>query len=183
MLQDLSWQQLINNWSDAELCFALQATTDTAPSATNLRRWGVANIDPACCLGGKPTITCHVLKACSVALQQGRYTWRHDSVLSVIRHHLHKFWEVPATQRAVEVTMASRSNQFIGFVPACTTLPLQSHQCRPFSTAISPLYKLIWPLHVRIRGNGAESVSTLLKNGAIVRFLGDTGTKMAPSIC
>ena len=50
-------------------------------------------------------------------------------------------------------------------------------------TAISPLYKLIWPLHVRIRGNWAESVSTLLKNGAIVRSLGDTGTKMAPSLC
>ena len=50
-------------------------------------------------------------------------------------------------------------------------------------TAISPLYKLIWPLHVRIRGNWAESVSTLLKNDAIVRSLGATGTKMAPSLC
>ena len=50
-------------------------------------------------------------------------------------------------------------------------------------TAISPLYNLIWPLHVRIRGNWAESVSTLLKNGAIVRSLGDTGTKMALSLC
>ena len=50
-------------------------------------------------------------------------------------------------------------------------------------TAISPLYKLIWPLHVRIRGNWAESVSTLLKNGAIVRSLGDTVTTMAPSLC
>ena len=50
-------------------------------------------------------------------------------------------------------------------------------------TAILPLYKLIWPLHVRIRGNWAESVSTLLKNGAIVRSLGDMGTKLAPSLC
>ena len=134
MHQDLSWQQLIYNWSDAELRFALQATTDTAPSATNLRRWGVANIDPACCLCGKPATSRHVLNACAVALQQGRYTWRHDSVLSVICHHLHKFWELPATQRAVEVTMASRSNRFIRFVPAGTTLPLQSHQRRPLSS-------------------------------------------------
>ena len=50
-------------------------------------------------------------------------------------------------------------------------------------TAISPLYKLIWPLHVWIRGNWPESVSTLLKNGAFVRSLGDTGTKMALSLC
>ena len=116
------------------LRFALQATTDTAPSATNLRRWDVANIDPACCLCGKPPTSHHVLNACAVALQQGRYTWRHDSVLSVICHHLHKFWELPATQRAVEVTMASRSNRFIRFVPAGTTLPLQSHQRRPLSS-------------------------------------------------
>ena len=58
-----------------------------------------------------------------------------------------------------------------------------AHRSAPSFTAISPLYKLIWPLHVRIRGNWAESVSTLLKNGAIVRSLGDTGTKMAPSLC
>ena len=51
------------------------------------------------------------------------------------------------------------------------------------NTAISLLYKLIWPLHVRIRGNWAESVSTLLKNGAIARCLGDTGTKIALSLC
>ena len=42
---------------------------------------------------------------------------------------------------------------------------------------------VIWPLHVRIRGNWAENVSTLLKDGAIVRYLGDTGTKMAPWVC
>ena len=30
--------------------------------------------------------------------------------------------------------MASRSNQFIRFVPAGTTLPLQSHQRRPLSS-------------------------------------------------
>ena len=58
MHQDLSWQRLIHNWSDAELRFALQATTDTAPTATNLRRWGVSEVDPACMH--------HVRKTCYV---------------------------------------------------------------------------------------------------------------------
>ena len=53
MHQDLSWQRLIHNWSDAELRFALQSTTDTAPTATNLRRWGVSEVDPACIMCGK----------------------------------------------------------------------------------------------------------------------------------
>ena len=35
---DLSWQQLIHNWSDKELRFALQATTNTVPTPLNLRR-------------------------------------------------------------------------------------------------------------------------------------------------
>ena len=54
---------------------------------------------------------------------------------------------------------------------------------RDKNTAISPLYKLMWPLHVRIPGNWAESISTHFKDGTIVRFLGDTETKMAPSLC
>ena len=67
MHQDLSWQRLIHNWSDAELPsrFALQATTDTAPTATNLRRWGVSEVDPACIMGDKPATLRHVLRAWS----------------------------------------------------------------------------------------------------------------------
>ena len=71
MHQDLSWQQLIHNWSDAELRFALQATTDTAPTATNLHRWGLSQVDPACILCGKPATLRHILNGCSVALRQG----------------------------------------------------------------------------------------------------------------
>ena len=91
MHQDLSWQRLIHNWSDAELSFALQATTDTAPTATNLRRWGVSEDDPACIMCGKPATLRHVLNGCPVALHQGRYTWRHNSVLSAIRHRLSRW--------------------------------------------------------------------------------------------
>ena len=54
MLQDLSWQRLIHNWIDPELSFALQATTDIVPTATNLLPWGVFEIDLACILCGKP---------------------------------------------------------------------------------------------------------------------------------
>ena len=39
MHRDLSWQRLIHKWGDAELRFALEAATDTAPTATNIRRW------------------------------------------------------------------------------------------------------------------------------------------------
>ena len=46
MRMDLNWNSLIYNWSDAELRFALQAVTDTAPTPTNLRRWDCREVDP-----------------------------------------------------------------------------------------------------------------------------------------
>ena len=49
----------------------------------NLARWNIIVI-PACslCHSRQPT-TYHILTGCSTALDQGRYTWRHDSVLQV----------------------------------------------------------------------------------------------------
>ena len=131
---DLSWQQLIHNWSHQELSFALQATTNTAPTPLNLRRWGHQSVDPSCQLCGRPaslrhnrrlkkplrgrnvspTLASsfvwystsfflfwtfrHNLKACPSALNQGRYTWRHDSVIRILKRHLLSFWQSPLTQ-------------------------------------------------------------------------------------
>ena len=137
MHQDLSWQKLIYNWSDAELRFALQATTDTAPSATNLRRWGLSQVDPACILCGRPATLRHVLNGCSVALHQGRFTWRHNSVLSAIRHRLTTFWDQSATQKAVQATTsaaASGNSRFIRFVRAGESLPRNADQRRPLAS-------------------------------------------------
>ena len=128
MHQDLSWQRLIHNWSDAELRFALQATTDTAPTATNLRRWGVSEVDPACIMCGKPATLRHVLNGCPVALHQGRYTWRHNSVLSAIRHRLNTFWEQRSTQLAVQATVSTKERaRYIQFVRAGQRLPAPNH--------------------------------------------------------
>ena len=33
------------------------------------------------------------LNGCSVALRQGRYKWRHDNVLRILKRHFLKFWE------------------------------------------------------------------------------------------
>ena len=128
MHQDLSWQRLIHNWSDAELRFALQATTDTTPTATHLRRWGVSEVDPACIMRGKPATLRHVLNGCPVALHQGRFTWRHNSVLSAIRHRLNTFWEQRSTQLAVQATVSTKEKaRYTQFVRAGQRLPAPNH--------------------------------------------------------
>ena len=155
MHQDLSWQRLIHNWSDAELRFALQATTDTAPTATNLRRWGVSEVDPACIMCGKPATLRHVLNGCPVALHQGRYTWRHNSVLSAIRHRLNTFWEQRSTQLAVQATVSTKEKaRYIQFVRAGQRLPAPNHitQRKPLASQAILLQANDWTFLYDLEG-------------------------------
>ena len=61
--------------------FCLASTYDTLPSPTNLKRWRITT-EAMCTLCSKDVCTtAHILGACKVALQQGRYAFRHDTVL------------------------------------------------------------------------------------------------------
>ena len=75
---------------EKQLSFLIRAGCDTLPTPLNLARWNII-VNPACllCRSTQPT-TNHVLTGCSVALAQGRYTWRHDSVLQVLVQGLQK---------------------------------------------------------------------------------------------
>ena len=54
-----------------------------ATKPNKLAVWGLTE-DPNCKLCGKPANLEHILSSCSVALSEGRYTWRHDQILSVL---------------------------------------------------------------------------------------------------
>ena len=80
--------------------FVVNAQLLTLPSEDNKRRWfnkPVASgrcklLDPKTqepCGQAFPT-SLHVLTGCRAALEQGRYTWRHNSVLLVLKQHLVK---------------------------------------------------------------------------------------------
>ena len=62
----------------------MKAGADCLLTPLNLSRWRIQT-DPKCplCLWPKPT-TAHILNGCPTALNQGRYTWHHDSVLQAI---------------------------------------------------------------------------------------------------
>ena len=78
------WKRILQGLPAGQLSFLLRAGTDTLPTPLNLRRWRLRT-DPSCPLCGhkQPTVH-HILYNCSEALQQGRYTWRHDSALLVL---------------------------------------------------------------------------------------------------
>jgi len=82
------WNRLLLGFHPGQLSFVLRASSDTLPTPLNLRRWHIqTGATCALCQSPRPT-SHHVLNGCPVALQQGRYTYRHDAVLSCLMTEL-----------------------------------------------------------------------------------------------
>ena len=81
------WKRLMYGLPKKQLSL-LHAGCDTLPTPMDLARWNIIT-SPKCalCQASQPT-TNHILTGCPIALDQGRYTWRHDSVLQVLVHGL-----------------------------------------------------------------------------------------------
>ena len=128
MNSDLSWRRLLHGLDDSELSFSLRVITNTLPTTDNLRRWGQLTTVTSCPLRGRKVTLCHILNGCSLALRQGRYTWRHDNVLRILKRHFLKFWE--CLQR--ELTNSIKDAPFIHLVPeGLPQLPVRQRQQRP----------------------------------------------------
>ena len=88
--QDFSWNSLLATPPNL-LSFCISATYDTLPSPSNLLRWRIST-EASCFLCNKPTCTtAHILGACKVSLNQGRFTFRHNAVLSKLFDYLKDF--------------------------------------------------------------------------------------------
>ena len=87
----ITWKSYMWDVPQGVLKFAINAGVNTLPSLDNLKRWG-KRVNDRCPFCGNIGTLAHVLSNCSAALNQGRFTWRHNSVLSslidVIRPHL-----------------------------------------------------------------------------------------------
>ena len=78
------WNCQLNEMSPDELSFTLNAQALTLPDPSNLVRWGF-NKNAICQLCGKKAASAkHILSSCIIALNQHRYTWRHDNVIRAI---------------------------------------------------------------------------------------------------
>ena len=84
----ITWKSFIWDIPQGVLKFAMNAGLNTLPTYDNLKRWGKRVCDRCPFCGNIQTLA-HILSNCSVALDQGRLTWRHDSVLSTIINVLH----------------------------------------------------------------------------------------------
>ena len=84
----LTWRSFLWDIPQGVLKFAINAGINTLPSGDNLKRWG-KRVSDRCGFCGNVQTLAHILSNCTTALDQGRFTWRHDSVLKTIVTFVH----------------------------------------------------------------------------------------------
>ena len=82
--RSLSWADI---WQYEPLRLLLRYVYDVLPSPVNLCQWNLT-YNPNCRLCEKRGTLDHILSSCKVALSQGRYRWRPDTVLRELAHIL-----------------------------------------------------------------------------------------------
>ena len=81
---NVTWKSFLWGLPRGVAKFAINAGLNTLPSADNLKRWGKRTSDICkVCNAGKQTLH-HILSSCTMSLEQGRLTFRHDSCLQTI---------------------------------------------------------------------------------------------------
>ena len=78
--ENVTWQSVIKNVPRGIMSFALKSVTNSLATPDNLKRWGKRQLSMCPLCNNNGTLH-HILNFCPVALNQGRYTWRHNSVL------------------------------------------------------------------------------------------------------
>jgi hypothetical protein len=67
--------------------FSIRYINNTLPTRKNLLRWGISPTSE-CTFCLEPETLLHVVAGCKTYLNEGRFTWRHDSVLNFIASSL-----------------------------------------------------------------------------------------------
>ena len=111
---DFSWQNLIWGGISTEVFkFVLAASVNWVRTPDLLQLWGYKKNSYCCLCGASKCTLHHILSACIFSLEQKRFTWRHDSILSVINQTLQE--HVQTTNQNQQV---SKAPTLINFVKA-----------------------------------------------------------------
>ena len=85
---DLSWPNLIYGPGPRVIAFVLNAQINSVRTPDMLKLWGYTQTATCALCANVQCTLHHILVNCPFALNQGRYTWRHDSVLLDIERAL-----------------------------------------------------------------------------------------------
>jgi len=108
---DISWKSYVYNVPKGTMKFILNASINTLPTLSNLMQWGKTSTDKCPHCSQRETLF-HILNGCKTALDQGRYTWRHDSLVN----YLYKFSKTSSLE--VYADLPGKTTSTGGTVPA-----------------------------------------------------------------
>ena len=84
-----TWSNVLNKLPRNIYSFANRYLSNTLANGSNAVKWGISN-NSACPLCTNTQTLGHVVGGCTVALNQKRYNWRHDSILLAIANIMSK---------------------------------------------------------------------------------------------
>ena len=85
-----SWQYVVDRMPSNIYSFCRRALILALPTKANLKTWNIAKSNLCSLCKIKPETQHHIMNNCSRAVEEGRYTWRHDSLLHTMGYHLQK---------------------------------------------------------------------------------------------
>jgi hypothetical protein len=80
---DFTWKSFLYDLKAGTLKFLVNSVIDTLPTAANLVRWKKSSSDKCKLCRGRQT-TAHCLNICKVAMETGRWTWRHNNIVNYV---------------------------------------------------------------------------------------------------
>ena len=80
---NFNWRSIAFNLPSRICKFVINSVSDTLNTRANLQRWGKSSTSHCKGCGNHETLH-HVLNHCTKSLNEGRFTWRHNNVLSFI---------------------------------------------------------------------------------------------------
>jgi hypothetical protein len=115
----LAWNAAAYSLPPSLLRFGINATLSTLPSLNNLNRWYNTN-NQKCRLCDRNETIIHVLNGCQLALQSGRYKWRHDSILTLLANFIQQHLD---TEWTLLVDLPNHANAYSLIPPSlCTSV-------------------------------------------------------------
>lgn len=82
------WREFLFQWTPEMLNFHVNSLHNTLPDPNNLKQWGRRTESQCPLCSYSPYDAKHLLVVCQQALCEGRFTYRHDKVLFVVREAL-----------------------------------------------------------------------------------------------
>jgi hypothetical protein len=124
---DLSWKNLIYGPGPQLIKFLLNAAVNWVKTPDLLKLWGYVR-SARCKLCDHEQCTLHhIISACRTALDSKRYTWRHDSVLLLIKTTLSYFLDHRVSLKPGDTSIATLASSFVqaGTAPPSTKTKLR----------------------------------------------------------